>query len=79
MREIVEGDQPIIAGYIVVATHGYARCSAQDRGVGGLSEELMSPRTLAEISRLPVPAKAPSPAGMDARWFKARLAPRPPT
>jgi AcrR family transcriptional regulator len=68
---IVAGDPQTIAGYLIMATHGYACYSAQDREMVGLSEQLMSPRKLAEISLIPVLATPPSPHEVQSRYFAA--------
>jgi AcrR family transcriptional regulator len=69
---IIEGDPHMIAGYLIMATHGYACYSAQDREMVGLSDDKLSARKLAEISLVPVLVDPPSPAEMQARYFKAR-------
>lgn len=56
---IIAGDPRRIAGYLVMAPHGFACYSARDRAMIGADEEPMSARTVAEIALIPVMTRPP--------------------
>ena len=72
--DIIPGDPHRIAGYLVMAPHGYACYSSQDRAMIGIDERMMSARMLGDIALIPVLTHPPSPREIAARYF----APRPP-
>ncbi|MDN2580824.1 TetR/AcrR family transcriptional regulator [Aquibium sp. ELW1220] len=68
---IVPGDPRRIAGYLIMAPHGYACYSVRDLAMIGLDETLMSARTVSEISLIPVLRHPPSSEAVAARFFGA--------
>ena len=66
---IIPGDPQRIAGYLVMAPHGFACYSARDRAMIGMTEEVMKARTLAEIALIPVLTNPPRPHEIMARYF----------
>lgn len=70
---LVPGDPNRIAGYLVMAPHGYACYSSQDRAMIGIADHMLSPRMLAEIALIPLLTKPPSPQQIAARYFTARV------
>lgn len=68
---LIPGDPVRIAGYLVMAPHGYACYSGQDRAMIGLDDHLLTPRILDEISLIPLLVNPPSPAEIAARYFRA--------
>jgi AcrR family transcriptional regulator len=69
--QIIPGDPTRIAGYLVMAPHGYACYSNQDLAMIGVTEPMLSPRMLSEISLIPVLTQPPSPQEIAARYFTA--------
>lgn len=68
---IIPGDPYRIAGYLIMAPHGFACYSAQDREMVGVSNDILPARTLAEIALIPVMTNPPSPARIAALYFAA--------
>lgn len=69
--DVVPGDPYRIAGYMVMAPHGYACYSNQDRAMIGFADHMLSPRMLAEIALIPVLTNPPTPQEIAARYFAA--------
>ena len=67
--DIIPGDPYRIAGYLVMAPHGYACYSSQDRAMIGIDERMMSARMLGDIALIPVLTRPPSPQEIAARYF----------
>lgn len=68
---VVPGDPYRIAGYLVMATHGYACYSSQDRAMIGINDHMLTARMLGEIALIPVLTRPPTPEGIAARYFAA--------
>jgi AcrR family transcriptional regulator len=68
---LIAGDPVRIAGYLVMAPHGYACYSSQDRAMIGLADSTLTPRMLDEITLIPLLLNPPSPAEVAARYFAA--------
>lgn len=68
---VIPGDPYRIAGYLVMAPHGYACYSNQDRAMIGIGDHMLSPRKLGEIALIPVLTHPPSPQEIAARYFAA--------
>jgi len=68
---VVPGDPYRIAGYLVMAPHGYACYSSQDRAMIGIEDHMLTARTLGEISLIPVLTNPPSPREIAGRYFAA--------
>lgn len=66
---VIPGDPHRIAGFLVMAPHGYACYSSQDRAMIGVTEQMLTPRMLGEINMIPVLTNPPSPAEIAARYF----------
>lgn len=66
---IIPGDPYTIAGYLIMAPHGFACYSTQDREMVGISNEILSARRLAEIALIPVMTNPPSPNEIASRYF----------
>ncbi len=72
--DVIPGDPNRIAGYLVMAPHGYACYSSQDRAMIGIDERMMSARILGDIALIPVLTRPPSPQEIAQRFFAARTA-----
>jgi AcrR family transcriptional regulator len=68
---LIAGDPVRIAGYLVMAPHGYACYSSQDRAMIGLADQMLPPRMLDEITLIPLLINPPSPAEIAERYFAA--------
>ncbi|MDP3897647.1 MAG: TetR/AcrR family transcriptional regulator, partial [Mesorhizobium sp.] len=68
---VIPGDPYRIAGYLIMAPHGFACYSTQDREMVGVSNEILSARMLAEIALIPLLANPPSPQDIASRYFPA--------
>lgn len=68
---VIPGDPYRIAGYLVMAPHGYACYSSQDRAMIGIEDQMLTARTLAEINLIPVLTNPPSPREIALRFFAA--------
>lgn len=68
---IVAGDTRLIAGYLVMAPHGFACYSARDLAMIGLDDARMPARTVSEIALIPVLKRPPAPEEVAARFFGA--------
>jgi len=66
---IIPGDPHRIAGYLIMAPHGFACYSAKDREMVGVSDEILTARTLAEIALIPVMTNPPFPAEIASLYF----------
>ena len=66
---IIPGDPHMIAGYLIMAPHGFACYSNQDREMVGVSNEMMPASRLAEIALIPVMTNPPSPSEIASRYF----------
>ncbi|WP_187968063.1 TetR/AcrR family transcriptional regulator [Aquibium microcysteis] len=66
---IIAGDPRLIAGYLVMAPHGFACYSARDLAMIGLEEAYMTARMVSEISLIPVLKQPPVPGDVGARFF----------
>lgn len=66
---VIPGDPFRIAGYLVMAPHGYACYSSRDRAMIGLEEDVLSARMLGEINLVPVLSRPPSPQDIARRYF----------
>ena len=66
---VIPGDPYRIAGYLVMAPHGYACYSNQDRAMIGVTDHMLNPRILAELTLIPVLTRPPSPEEIAARYF----------
>lgn len=66
---VIAGDPLRIAGYLIMAPHGFACYSTQDREMVGVSNEILSARTLADIALIPVLTNPPSPHEIASRYF----------
>lgn len=66
---IIQGDPYRMAGYLVMAPHGYACYSNQDRAMIGVSEHMLTPRILGEIALIPLLTNPPSPLEIAQRYF----------
>lgn len=66
---VIPGDPYRIAGYLVMAPHGYACYSSQDRAMIGIEEHMMTARMLGEINLIPVLTHPPSPREIAGRYF----------
>ncbi|WP_343070296.1 TetR/AcrR family transcriptional regulator [Pelagibacterium limicola] len=67
---LLEGDPQKIAGFLVMAPHGYACYSSQDRAKIGSGALALSARQLAEINLIPVLANPPAPSEILERYFR---------
>jgi AcrR family transcriptional regulator len=72
--QVIPGDPHRLAGYLVMAPHGYACYSSQDRAMIGVTDHMLTPRMLAEIALIPVLTHPPSPREIAARYFAAPAA-----
>jgi len=68
---IIPGDPYRIAGYLIMAPHGFACYSTQDREMVGVSNDILSASRLAEIAFIPVMTNPPSPGEIASRYFAA--------
>jgi len=68
---IIPGDPRRIAGYLIMAPHGFACYSVRDLAMIGLDETLMSARMVSEISLIPVLRRPPPSEDVAARYFGA--------
>lgn len=68
---LIAGDPRRIAGYLVMAPHGYACYSTQDRAMVCPPEDLLAPREIAEIALIPLLAEPPGPRDVARRYFGA--------
>lgn len=68
---VVPGDPYRIAGYLVMAPHGFACYSSQDRAMIGIEDHMLTARTLGEINLIPVLTDPPSPREIALRYFAA--------
>jgi AcrR family transcriptional regulator len=66
---LIAGNPLKMAGYMIMAPHGYACYSTQDRAKVGAGALALSARKLAEINLIPVLAKPPTPDEITARYF----------
>ena len=71
---VIPGDPYRIAGYLVMAPHGYACYSSQDRAMIGIEDHMLTARTRGEINLIPVLVHPPSPQEIARRYFAARPA-----
>jgi AcrR family transcriptional regulator len=69
--DVVPGDPLRIAGYLVMAPHGYACYSSRDRAMIGFEEHMLSARAIGEINMIPVLTRPPSPQDIARRYFAA--------
>ena len=67
--DLIPGDPHRLAGYLVMAPHGYACYSTQDRAMIGIDDQIMSARTIGEIALIPLLTRPPSPQEIAARYF----------
>lgn len=58
---LIPGDPRRMAGYLVMAPHGFACYSARDREMIGLDDQLMSAQTVAAIAIIPLLTRPPPP------------------
>ncbi len=75
---LIQGDPRRIAGYLVMAPHGFACYSARDREMIGLDDQLMSAQTVAAIAIMPLLTHPPSQEEI-LGYFAAEHAPSPRT
>ena len=68
---VIPGNPYRIATYLVMAPHGYACYSNQDRAMIGAAGGMLAHRTLAEISLIPLLTNPPSPREIAGRYFAA--------
>ncbi len=66
---VIPGDPHRIAGYLVMAPHGYACYSSQDRAMIGVSEQMLTARMLGEINMIAVLTHPPSTEEISRRYF----------
>ncbi|MCV0393851.1 MAG: TetR/AcrR family transcriptional regulator [Rhizobiaceae bacterium] len=69
--DVIPGDPYRLAGYLVMAPHGYACYSSQDRAMIGITEHMLNRRMLSGISLIPVLTHPPSPQEIAQRYFAA--------
>lgn len=67
--DVIPGDPLRIAGYLIMAPHGYACYSNRDRAMIGLEEDTLSSRMLGDINLIPVLTRPPSPQEIARRYF----------
>jgi AcrR family transcriptional regulator len=66
---VVAGDPYRIAGYLVMAPHGYACYSSQDRAMIGVTDHMLTARMLGELNLIPILTQPPTPQQIAARYF----------
>jgi AcrR family transcriptional regulator len=69
---VIPGDPLRIAGYLVMAPHGYACYSSRDRAMIGIEDDMLPARMLGEINLIPVLSRPPSPEDIAKRYFGFR-------